>query len=496
MSHETPLLSMRGISKSYPGVQALRGVDLTLHRGEVLALLGENGAGKSTLIKILGGAQEADAGVIRLADQPIRLRNPHEAQRAGIAVVHQECNLVPALGPSENIFLGREPGVAGFISRAEERRRTAAIFERLGVQIDVDVPCRTLSPGQQQLVEIARALAFDARVIVLDEPTAALSSAEAERLFAIVRDLRAQGIGIITITHRLDEVFAHADRIIVLRDGANVGEMAVRDAVRERLVEMMVGRALTSEFPPREAAIGSVRLEVSHLSRGDVVRDVSFSVRAGEVLAVTGLVGSGRTEMLRLVFGADRRDAGAIRLDGRTLAIHSPRDAIAAGIGLLTEDRKSQGLILKHSLRDNFALPNLPRLSLAGFVRSGAEREEFAGYLQSLHIKATNSEQSAGELSGGNQQKVVLAKWLARHCEVLLFDEPTRGIDVGAKYEIYLLIHSLAAQGKAIVLVSSEMPEVLGMADRILVMHDGRITGEIADARTASPEQVLRLAMA
>jgi ribose transport system ATP-binding protein len=496
MSAEPPLLSMREIRKSYPGVQALRGVDLTLHRGEVLALLGENGAGKSTLIKILGGAEEADAGVIRLSGSPLRLRNPHEAQRAGIAVVHQECNLVPALSASENVFLGREPGRAGFISRSEERRRTASLFERLGVRIDVDAPCRALSPGQQQLVEIARALAFDVRVIVLDEPTAALSSGEADRLFAIVRDLRVQGIGVLYITHRLDEVFALADRIVVLRDGAKVGEMPARDAARERLVEMMVGRSMTAEFPPRQVTIGDVRLEVARLSRSDVVRDVSFSVRAGEVVAVTGLVGSGRTEMLRLIFGADRRDAGTIRLDGKTLAIGSPGDAIAAGIGLLTEDRKSQGLILKHSQRDNFALPNLSRLSLAGFVRRGAEREEFAGYLQSLHIKASSSEQSAGTLSGGNQQKIVLAKWLARGCEVLLFDEPTRGIDVGAKYEIYLLINALASLGKAIVLVSSEMPEVLGMADRILVMHDGRITGEIADPRTASPEQVLRLAMA
>ena len=385
---------------------------------------------------------------------------------------------------------------AGFVARKREHQRAKALFARLGVEIDLDAPCGGLSTAQQQLVEIAKSLACDARIIVMDEPSAALTAHEVERLFTITRDLKQQGIGIIYISHRLEEVFSIADRVVVLRDGKNVGERPIARITRSEMIELMVGRELKDEFPRRTASIGSVRLDVSHLSRGQAVRDVSFGVRSGEILALTGLVGAGRTETVRLIFGADARDAGDIRLDGKSIAISSPRDAMSAGIGLLTEDRKLQGLVLGHSVRENFGLPNLSWLSRYGFVQLASEREHCGHFLENLRLQVTGQDQRAGDLSGGNQQKVVLAKWLARRCDVLMFDEPTRGIDVGAKYEIYVLMNELAAAGKAIVMISSELPEVLGMADRILVMHEGRLTGEIADARHATQKQIMELAHA
>lgn len=482
--------------KSFPGVKALRKVDLTLGSGEVLALIGENGAGKSTLMKVLGGAQPCEEGVIDIDGQAVALLTPMDSRQAGVAVIYQEFNLVPGLTAVENIFLGKEVTRLGFVARKQERQQAARLFQRLGVEIDLDVPCRRLTTAQQQLVEIAKALAFDARIIVMDEPSAALTSHEVERLFVIIRDLKSRGIGIIYISHRLDEIFAITDRVTILRDGQNVAERPIGQITKNEMIEMMVGRELKDEFPPRDVTIGAARLEVTGLRRGNAVQDVSFSVRRGEILALAGLVGAGRTETVRLIFGADRREAGEIRLDGRTLAIRSPRDAIASGIGLLTEDRKLQGLVLSHSVRDNFALPNLNRLSWHGCVALRRTREEFGRYVNQLRIRIPHQEQRASNLSGGNQQKVVLAKWLARNCDVLIFDEPTRGIDAGAKFEIYLLMNELAAQGKAIIMISSELPEVLGMADRILVMHAGRITGQIEDVRRATQEQIMQLAVA
>lgn len=496
MRDTPPLLEMRGIVKSFPGVQALRGVDLSLRGGEVRALLGENGAGKSTLIKVLGGAQRADEGTIAIDGRLTRFDSPMDSRRAGVAVIHQEFNIVPGLTAVENIFLGQEVGRAGFVDRRLERSRAAALFKRLDVEINLDIPCRLLSTAQLQLVEIAKALAFDARIIVMDEPSAALTPHEVARLFEIIRELRLNGIGIIYISHRLHEIFAIADCVAVLRDGRNVADRPITQITRSEIIELMVGRELKDEFPARSPSLGAPRLEVAGLRRGQAVRDVSFVVRRGEILALTGLVGSGRTETVRLIFGADPREAGEVRVDGKLVTLHTPQGAIEAGIALLTEDRKLQGLVLGHSVRENFGLPNLPWLSHRGFVQLDRERHQFAQYVNRLQIKVPNQEQSAGKLSGGNQQKVVLAKWLARDCDVLIFDEPTRGIDVGARFEIYLLMNELASAGKSIVMISSELPEVLGMADRILVMHEGRVTGEIKDARTATQEQIMELAHA
>jgi ribose transport system ATP-binding protein len=492
---KTVMWSIRGIHKSFPGVHALRGVDLDLEPGEVLALVGENGAGKSTLVKVLAGAQPPDAGRIAIDGREILLRSPIDARRAGIAVIYQEFNLVPSLSAAANIFLGQECTSLGWIRQGAERRQARDLFQRIGVGIDPSTLCRDLTVAQQQVVEIARALAGDARLLVMDEPSAALTPREVERLFGVIRDLKRQGLGIIFISHRLEEVFAIADRIMVLRDGLHVGTQPVSAVDRDTLIEMMVGRRLDQEFPKRNVQIGESRLVVRDFRHGNAVRGVSLSIRRGEVLALTGLVGSGRTETVRLIFGADKRDGGMIALDGKELTIRNPCDAIRAGLALLTEDRKGQGLVLAHSVRANFGLPNLKHWSRLGWINQRRERAALVRQVDSLRIRLASTEQRVGTLSGGNQQKVVLAKWLEHHSEVVLFDEPTRGIDVGGKYEIYQLINTLAGQGKAILLVSSELEEVLGMADRIIVMHDGRITGEITDMARATQADILRLAV-
>ena len=495
-SESIPLLMMRGIHKSFPGVVALENVDFDLRAGEVHALLGENGAGKSTLIKILGGAHQPDAGKIFIAGRETQIDSPGDALDGGITAIYQEFNLVPTLSARENIFLGQESTTLGFMHRRDELRQAKALLDRVGVEIDPDIPCNQLSIAQQQVVEIAKALSLDAKIIIMDEPSATLTPQEVGRLFEVIRDLRQQAISIIYISHRLPEIFEIADRITVLRDGQHVATRDTAEVTRDTLIEMMVGRRLEHEFPQRDVIPGKTRLAVTNLCRGSAVQDVSLSVRQGEVLGVTGLVGAGRTEMARLIFAADKPTEGKIVLDGKQLKIGNPRDAIGAGICLLTEDRKSQGLILKQSVLDNFGLPNLDQFSRLAFVNRSQEQKSLDQYVTSLRIKLADSRRLAANVSGGNQQKVVLAKWLQRNCEVLIFDEPTRGIDVGAKYEIYQLMNDLAAAGKAIMMISSELPEILGMSDRILVMHEGRITGEITDVENATQEQIMHLAVA
>jgi len=489
-----PLLEMSVIRKSFPGVQALSDVSLRLHRGEVLALMGENGAGKSTLIKTLGGAHQPESGTIVIDGSPVDLSSPMAAIAAGIGVIYQEFNLIPALTAWENIFLGREQ-TGLFVDRSAERQRAAALFERLGVDVPLDIPSRQLSIAQQQLVEIAKALSQDVRILVMDEPSAALTPQEVDKLFAIIRELRSQGIGIVYISHRLDEIFEIADTITVLRDGQHAGDAPTSEMTRQQLIELMVGRSIENEFPKHPAEIGDSRLVISGLCRGSTVKNVSFDVRRGEVLGLTGLVGAGRTDVVRLIFGADTRDGGQITLDGKALNIRSPRDAIRAGVCLLTEDRKSQGLVLCRSVRENFGLPSVRHLSAFGVMQQRQERTAFSAFVDSLSIRIPHQEQPARNLSGGNQQKVVLAKWLQVNAKVLIFDEPTRGIDVGAKHEIYQLMNDLTAQGKSIIMISSELPEVLGMSDRILVMHEGRISGEISDVPTTTQEELIKLAI-
>lgn len=492
---DIPLLEMRGIDKRFPGVHALADVSLTLQQGEVLALLGENGAGKSTLIKMLGGAHSSDSGEILISGCPANIHSAMSARDAGVAVIYQEFNLIPDLTVSENMFLGREKTKAGWIEQKAEQKETRHWLAKLGMDIDPDTPCRRLTVAQQQAVEIARALSTEARILVMDEPSAVLTDREVEKLFEIVRDLRAQGIGIIYISHRLDEVFEIADRLMVLRDGRKVGEGKVAETSRKELIEMMVGRSLEAEFPERNVEKGNVRLEVRNLNRGRTVRDVSFSVRAGEVLGISGLVGAGRTETVRLIAGIDAKDSGEVLVNGKAVSVWNPRKAIAAGICLLSEDRKTEGLVIQHPIRENFGLPNLRKFSRGAVLKESEETKAFERYKNDLKIKASSPDQRAGELSGGNQQKVVLAKWLERNTDIIIIDEPTRGIDVGAKFEIYQLINRLAAEGKAIIMVSSELPEILGMSDRILVMHEGRVMGEINDVKNATQEDVLSLAM-
>jgi ABC-type sugar transport system ATPase subunit len=486
---------MEGIDKSFPGVQALRDARLDLKRGEVLGLVGENGAGKSTLIKVLAGAHLPDAGQIVLDGVATPMATPLDAQRAGIAVIYQEFNLVPTLTARENIFLGQETSRCGFLSARREAREAQALFQRMNVRIDPEALCRDLTVAEQQIVEIAKALATQARIIVMDEPSATLTTQEVEKLFTVIGELKARGIGIIYISHRLEEVFEIADRVTVMRDGEHIATCPVRNLTRSALIEMMVGRTLENEFPKKRVPPGDTVLEVKNLSRANAVADVSFTARRGEILAITGLVGAGRTEVARLLFGADRPDAGTILCAGKELRLRSPLEAIRNGICLLTEDRKAQGLVLGLSVRENFGLPNLPQWSTFTFISRTREREAFARYVKDLKIKLPHHEELAKNLSGGNQQKLVLAKWLASHSDIVIFDEPTRGIDVGSKYEIYLLMNDLVARGKAIIMISSELLEVLGMSDRILVMHEGRVTGEITDVAGATQEDIMELAV-
>jgi len=490
----SPLLSMRGIDKAFPGVRALKNVSFELRPGEIHALVGENGAGKSTLIKVLTGVHQADAGEVRLYDAPARFRSPLEARRAGIATIYQEFALVPGLAVHANVFLGAEVARAGFVDTERERVACCTIFDRLGLVLDPDLPVARLTIAQQQMVEIARALAQDVKILVMDEPTAAIPPRETARLFSILRELAARGIGVIFVTHRIDEIFAVSDRVTVMRNGETVTTQVASSLTRRVLIELMVGRSIEQEFPVRQPAAASVGLEVAGL-RGGRIREVSFEARRGEVLGISGLMGAGRTEVARMIFGADPIDAGEIRLDGRQLRITSPRDAIRNGICLLTEDRKNQGLVLNASVKHNFALPNLSRWSRWTWIDRQKESLRFLKYVESLHIRITDDDQPAETLSGGNQQKLLVARWLEADAQVVILDEPTRGIDVGAKYDMYLLINGLAASGKVVVMISSELPELMGMCDRIVVMRDGRVSGEIGDVRSAGQEDIMALSV-
>ncbi|MGA8098609.1 MAG: sugar ABC transporter ATP-binding protein, partial [Candidatus Cybelea sp.] len=490
------LLEMRGIGKRFPGVRALSDVSLTVHAGEVVVLVGENGAGKSTLMKILAGALQADEGEIFIDGARVRIDTPQEAQRLGIGMIYQEFTLVPQLTVPENISLGAEATRAGLIDVAAVERRARAVLNELGLELPFDVPVSRLSVAQQQLVEIAKALAKAARIIVMDEPSAALSDHEIERLFATVRRLRESGAGVIYISHRMEELSRIADRVTVMRDGKVVETREARDFPADEIVQAMVGRRLAAHFPelPIVPPDAPVRLEVRGLQRDGVVNDVSFSVRAGEIVGLAGLVGAGRTEILRAIAGADVPDRGEIWIGGRALHTGRIGAAISDGIAFITEDRKAQGLVLGMTVRENVTLAHLAEFVDRDFlVDLNRERAATTRMIGELQIRTPGTEQLVRNLSGGTQQKVVLAKWLLGEARVLLFDEPTRGIDVGAKAEIYKLMVELAVRGAATVMVSSDLPEVLGMTHRILVVRDGRIAAEFTRAE-ATPQRVIAVA--
>jgi rhamnose transport system ATP-binding protein len=488
-----PLLALRGASLSFGAVTALREARLELFAGEAHALVGENGAGKSTLVKILAGAHQPDAGTLTLDGQPVFFAGPAQARDAGIAVIYQEPTLFPDLSVAENIFMGRQPlGRGRRIDTAAMREQSRQLFARLGVQLDPDRPARGLSIADQQLVEIAKALSFDARVLVMDEPTAALSGIEVDRLFAVVRALRDAGAAVLFISHRLDEVFALCQRVTVMRDGAWVSTDPVEDVRVEQVVRRMVGREVGSLFPKQVAEAREVLLEVRGLTSRGVFADISFSVRGGEIVALAGLVGAGRSEVSRAIFGVDRYDSGEVLVAGQRLRQHDPSAAIAAGIALVPEDRRQQGLVMELPIERNATLTRRWKLSRLGISRPGAERASARDWARRLQVKAANLADPVSTLSGGNQQKVVLAKWLATIPKVLIVDEPTRGIDVGTKAEVHRLMSDLAGEGVAILMVSSELPEVLGMADRVLVMREGRLVDEIA--RSAADEEAVMFA--
>ena len=490
------VLEMRNITKRFPGVLALNGVQLNLRPGEVHCLVGENGAGKSTLMKILSGAQPADSGEILVSGEPVTITSPHHSQQLGVSMIYQEFNLSPYLSVAENIFLGREPrlGNTPFINWKKMYDDAREILGRIRVDLDVRKPVNECSVAQQQMVEIGKAISFNSKIIVMDEPSATLTDHELRALFDLIGTLRRQGIGLIYISHRLEEIFEIGDRVTVMRDGEYVDTKAVCDMTRDDIIRMMVGRELKDEFPKEIFERGAERLRVEGLSRTGAFSDVSFAVHTGEIVGLTGLVGAGRTEVARAIFGADRIDGGQIFLDGKPVAIRSPQDAIRQGVGLLTEDRKGQGLVLGMSVRENTTLANLRSLVKLFFVDRRRERSITEQYVKELQIKTPSIEQIVQNLSGGNQQKVVIGKWLATNPTVLILDEPTRGIDVGAKAEVHRIIAELADEGVSILVISSELPEILGLSDRVLVMHDGQLTADLPKEQ-ADQETIMRAAV-
>jgi rhamnose transport system ATP-binding protein len=494
MSEMSPVLQLIAISKRFGAVQALTDVDLALFASEVHALVGENGAGKSTLVKILAGIHQPDAGRIQLNGEDLVLSGPAAARDLGIAVIHQHPNLFPDLTVAENVFVGRLPRnqVRG-VDWGELNRTAQRLFENFGVKQSVSVPVRGLSVADQQLVEIAKALSLDARVLVMDEPTASLSSHEVERLFTIIRQLRGRGVAILFVDHRMEEVFEIADTVSIVRDGRHVVTAPISELTPADAIRHMVGRRLETLFPKEQATIGEVVLEVRGLARKGVFSDVSFQVRRGEILGLAGLVGAGRTEVARVLFGIDHADAGEVRVAGKHADINSPKDAMRLGIVYVPEDRHEQGLVLDFSIAANVSLPIVKRLSRYLVVDSAQEERLAADYSKQLRVRSTGVGQLASGLSGGNQQKVVIAKWLATKPTVLLLDEPTQGVDIGAKAEVHRIISQLAAQGMAIVLISSELLEILGMADRIVVLREGQIAAEFG-GNDASQERIMAAA--
>lgn len=495
MADQTYRLELKNITKSFPGVLAVQDVTLAAYSGEILALVGENGAGKSTLMNILSGAFTADSGMIFLDGQEVKIPSPRRARELGIAMIHQELALIPQMTVAQNIFLGREPlFAAGMLVDTKVMQSEAqGILDQLGLDFAVQALISDLSIAQRQMVEIAKAISIKSRVIILDEPTSALSERESGKLFNLMRSLREQGVTLIYISHRMEEIFALSDRVAVMRDGQLVGVAPTKELNANSIVQMMVGRELKEFFTKTETQRGDVALEVRNLRSGAHLKNASFTLYKGEIVGLAGLVGSGRTEIARVLFGADKNEGGEIRVDGRSVKIHSPQEAIRHGIGLVTEDRKAQGLFLGQSLRSNASVSLFERLSCLGFLLYGKIDQWIRGAVKQLNIRASNLEQRAGNLSGGNQQKVVIARWLAVNPQILILDEPTRGIDVSSKAEIHSLISELAAKGMAILMISSELPEILGISDRILVMREGQLTAEFSRAE-ATQDRIMQAA--
>ncbi|MGJ7918967.1 sugar ABC transporter ATP-binding protein [Neobacillus sp. LXY-4] len=490
-----PIIEMKGISKSFSANKVLENVEFTILQGEVHALMGENGAGKSTLMKIMTGIYERDAGTIFLNGKEVHFKNAKEAEKAGIAVIHQELNIIPHLTVAENMFLGKELTVGKFgITRDKEmRNKTREYLNRLGIDIDPTLEAGQLSVGQQQMIEIARAVAAKTEVLVMDEPTAALTDREIEALFKVISSLKNEGVGIVYISHRMEEIFAICDRISVLRDGQFIGVKEIANTSFDEIVKMMVGRQLGDRYPERDTKIGPERLKVEGLTSKGSFENISFTVNQGEILGVAGLMGAGRTEIMEAIFGFRPIQDGNISIDGKVMSIRNPYDAIREGIGFITEDRKSKGLVLDLSVRENFSLTNLRKISNKSII-SKAEEWGFADeMIKKLRVKTSGREQTVKSLSGGNQQKVVIGKWLGINPKILILDEPTRGVDVGAKKEIYQLMNELTKQGVAIIMVSSELPEILGMSDRVLVIHEGKISAVIDKAK-ADQEIIMQAA--
>ena len=489
------ILTMKGIDKSFPGVHALDHVDLEVRKGEVHALMGENGAGKSTLMKVLTGIYTKDEGTITYEGKEVEISNPREAQDAGIVIVHQELNMMGHLTVAQNIFIGREIMNGKLIDDRKMNEEAKKLFDQLGIDIDPKETMSRLTVGKQQMCEIAKAISHEARVIIFDEPSAALTEAEIEELFKIIRDLREKQMGIVYISHRMDEIKVITDRVTVMRDGGYVGTLITKDSTKDDIINMMVGRVIY-EDPKTESAVpkdAPVVLKVEHLNAGRMVRDVSFELRKGEILGFSGLMGAGRTETARALFGADPKESGDVYVNGQKVEIKTPQDAVKCGIGYLSEDRKRYGIVVAKTIAENSTMASLENFMKGAFIDKKKENQVAQQYVETLKTKTPGVEQLVVNLSGGNQQKVVIAKWLVRNCDILIFDEPTRGIDVGAKSEIYQLMNELVAQGKSIIMISSEMTEILRMSDRIVVMCEGRKTGEL-DISEATQERIMHAA--